>query len=63
MPVYEYECKKCEYVFEEFQNLDDSPLANCPECKIKNSLVKLLSASVIQFKGEGWTPKFHEQGE
>ncbi|MEJ2354578.1 MAG: zinc ribbon domain-containing protein [candidate division WOR-3 bacterium] len=26
MPTYEYECLKCEYKFEEFQNMTDEPL-------------------------------------
>ena len=60
MPMYEYQCKKCEYAFEVIQKLDDSPLRKCPECESKRSLIKLLSGSLIQFKGDGWTPKFHK---
>jgi len=59
MPMYEYECKKCEYVFEELQKMTDKPLKRCPECGEKKSLVKLLSSSALKFNGEGWTPKFY----
>ncbi len=59
MPMYEYECKKCEHTFEELQKMTDKPLKKCPECGAKKGLVKLLSSSSLQFNGEGWTPKFH----
>jgi len=32
MPTYEYECKKCGYTFETFQDMTDKPLKKCPEC-------------------------------
>jgi putative FmdB family regulatory protein len=59
MPMYEYECKKCEHTFEELQRMTDKPLKECPECGAKKGLVKLLSSSSLQFNGEGWTPKFY----
>ena len=59
MPIYEYECKKCEYTFEELQSIHDKALTKCPECGAKKSLKKLISTSAIKFKGDGWTPKFH----
>ena len=61
--MYEYECKKCEHMFEVLQKLEDTPLTKCSECGAKKGLVKLLSSSVLQFNGEGWTPKFHTQKE
>jgi putative FmdB family regulatory protein len=61
--MYEYECKDCEHIFEVIQKLDDKPLTKCHECGAKKGLVKLLSSSVLQFNGEGWTPKFHTQKE
>ena len=59
MQMYEYQCKKCEHAFEAIQKLDEKPLRKCPKCESKNSLVKLISGSLIKFSGEGWTPKFH----
>ncbi|BHH84131.1 FmdB family zinc ribbon protein [Desulforhopalus sp. 52FAK] len=52
MPVYEYECKACEKVFEIQQKMADNPLTECPECK--GPIAKLMSMSSFQLKGGGW---------
>ena len=52
MPVYEYECKACEKVFEVQQKMADAPLTQCPECS--GSITKLMSMSSFQLKGGGW---------
>jgi putative FmdB family regulatory protein len=34
MPLYEFECKKCEEVFNELRPMKDAPeKAKCPKCK------------------------------
>lgn len=52
MPVYEYECKACENVFEVQQRMTDDPLKSCPDCQ--GEVKKLISASSFQLKGGGW---------
>jgi len=52
MPVYEYECNKCEKVFEVQQRMSDAPLKKCPECDAP--VKKLMSMSSFQLKGGGW---------
>src|SRR5437868_6598217 len=52
MPIYEYECRKCNAHTEVLQKLSDKPLTKCRKCG--GRLEKLLSASAIQFKGSGW---------
>ena len=52
MPIYEYECQKCEEVVEAWQSLSDAPLTTCPNCK--GELRKLISASAFHLKGSGW---------
>jgi len=52
MPVYEYECKACEKVFEVQQKMADAPLINCPDCD--GPISKLMSMSSFQLKGGGW---------
>ena len=52
MPIYEYECKSCENVFEVQQRMTDDPLKACPECE--GEVKKLISASSFQLKGGGW---------
>ncbi len=52
MPIYEYECQKCEYRFERLQKLSDPPPTKCPQCGGK--VAQLLSPPAVQFKGSGW---------
>jgi putative FmdB family regulatory protein len=33
MPVYEYECRACNRVFEVEQRISDPVLSRCPECQ------------------------------
>ncbi len=51
MPTYLYECKNCGR-FEEFQNIKDEPLKECPECggKVK----RIIGAPGIIFKGSNF---------
>lgn len=52
MPVYEYECSKCNQVCEALQKISDPPLKKCPHCggKVK----KIMSLNSFQLKGGGW---------
>ena len=52
MPLYEYQCEKCEQRFERIQKFSDPPVETCPSCGGK--VRKLLSSPAIQFKGSGW---------
>src|ERR1043165_4191237 len=52
MPIYEYQCKKCNAHTEAIQKFSDKPLVKCRKCG--GRLEKLLSAPAIQFKGSGW---------
>ena len=53
MPTYEYECKKCGNLFEEFQSMTAQPLKKCPKCKGK--VQRLISGGAgFIFKGSGF---------
>lgn len=52
MPVYEYECPKCEKVHEVQQRMIDDPISSCPECG--GPVKKIMSRSSFQLKGGGW---------
>ena len=52
MPIYEYECRKCNAHTEVLQKYSDKPLTKCRKCG--GRLEKMLSAPAIQFKGSGW---------
>ena len=54
MPIYEYECKFCNYNFEIVQKITDNPKRKCPECHKKNALKKLISSTTFTLKGTGW---------
>ena len=52
MPLYEYQCEKCQERVEILQKLSDPPDTHCPKCG--GALRKLISSSAIQFKGSGF---------
>lgn len=53
MPIYEYQCTKCEHQMEALQKMDEKPLRKCPACG-KSGLTKLISAASFRLKGGGW---------
>jgi putative FmdB family regulatory protein len=52
MPLYEYQCKKCQHRFEKIQKFSDPHVKKCPKCG--GAVEQLLSAPAVQFKGSGW---------
>lgn len=52
MPLYEYQCLRCEKKSEVLQRLAEAPLAACPHCG--GEVRKLVSSPSFQFKGSGW---------
>lgn len=52
MPLYEYQCSKCQKVHEVMQKFSDAPLEKCPECQAP--VTKLMSLSSFALKGSGW---------
>ncbi len=51
MPIYEYQCRRCEHVFEELilRSSDEAELA-CPSCKADEPQ-RILSASTVSTGG------------
>jgi putative FmdB family regulatory protein len=52
VPVYEYECTKCNEKFEIMQKITDDPLKKCNSCGGK--LKKLITNTSFVLKGSGW---------
>ncbi|OIP23619.1 FmdB family transcriptional regulator [bacterium CG_4_10_14_0_2_um_filter_33_32] len=50
MILYEYQCKKCECIFQQFSNSEDRDKVICPSCNSKDT--KRLMATVAT-KGSG----------
>src|SRR5947207_15617430 len=53
MPIYEYQCQSCGFVFDELQSMKEEPLVKCPNCG-KNELKKLIGSGSAIFKGTGF---------
>ncbi len=54
MPTYDYKCKKCEHVWDEFQSIKAPASKKCPGCG-KNGAERQISAgAAILFKGSGF---------
>lgn len=62
LPLYEYQCKKCNHLFERIRKFSDPPLTVCPKCQ--GEVEQLISPPAIQFKGSGWyvTDYAHKSG-
>lgn len=52
MPIYEYHCKKCDNVFEEFQKGFEERSVQCPKCA--GDAERLISNTSFILKGTGW---------
>lgn len=52
MPIYEYCCKDCGRVFEEWQSGFDEIQVPCPECGGESK--RLISNTSFVLKGDGW---------
>ncbi len=53
MPTYEYECTRCQLVFEEVKPMSAPRRERCPECRGK--VERLISGGMgVVFKGSGF---------
>ena len=52
MPIYEYECDRCQEVFEIFHKIDEDCKVACPKCL--GPARKLISATNFVLKGSGF---------
>lgn len=52
MPLYEYQCTKCQIKTEKIESVSGPHLKKCPHCGGK--VERLMAAPAIQFKGAGW---------
>jgi putative FmdB family regulatory protein len=53
MPTYDYKCRSCGHVFEEFHMMSDPAPETCPECG--GPVERLIGGGVgIIFKGSGF---------
>ena len=53
MPLYDFQCEKCETIFEVERSMTETRTETCPNCGSKKT-VKVFSSAGIQFKGSGF---------
>lgn len=61
MPIYEYECPRCQHRFEVRQGFKDKPQAKCPKCK--EPARRVFHPTPIIFKGSGFYITDHRPSE
>ena len=54
MPTYAFQCKSCNYEFEEFQSITEPPLTECPSCKEQTVVRNIGGGAALVFKGSGF---------
>jgi putative FmdB family regulatory protein len=52
VPIYEYQCQKCNTIFEAFHKIDEDFNSVCPRCL--GQARKIISASNFILKGSGF---------
>lgn len=52
MPMYVYQCDKCDLTFERKQAVTEAPLSDCPECD--GHVRRVIQPVGVVFKGSGW---------
>lgn len=52
MPIYEYRCRDCEQIFEEWQRNHEDVEAPCPVCG--GEAQRIISNTSFVLKGTGW---------
>ena len=52
MPLYDYRCQTCDYVFEVRQSFSSEPVATCPSCN--NGAQRVIHSVPVVFKGSGF---------
>ena len=54
MPLYEFECQKCQKISEFLLKISDPHPDVCPVCEQQAQMKKLLSRTSFVLKGTGW---------
>ena len=54
MPTYDYECKACKHIWDEFQSMSAKPTKKCPKCGKAKAKRKIGAGAGIIFKGSGF---------
>jgi putative FmdB family regulatory protein len=53
MPIYEFECRSCQHVWDALQKISDPDPAQCPSCAAA-MVNRRMTAAAFRLKGAGW---------
>ncbi|NOS66970.1 MAG: zinc ribbon domain-containing protein [Candidatus Peribacteraceae bacterium] len=53
MPTFDFQCKKCNHIFEFARAFGSDVKPACPTCSSKR-VEKLIAPPAVHFKGSGW---------
>jgi putative FmdB family regulatory protein len=62
MPTYAYGCKVCGNEFEIEQSIKESPLAECPKCRVCTDNRLIVGTSFV-LKGDGWAKDLYAKAK
>ena len=60
MPTYEFQCKKCDHVFDVFQRVNAQEWHNCPKCGT-SSVRRLISRVHTRFGKDFYEEEFKRE--
>lgn len=58
MPVYPYRCSACDHEWDSEHGINDPVETTCPSCGAESAVRQIGGGQTIDFRGEGWTPRF-----
>lgn len=61
MPIYEYQCEKCEKVHEIWQKISEDPVSECPDCG--GPVERIISPTAFTLKGSGFYATDYKGGK
>lgn len=63
MPIYEFQCRSCNHVWDELQKSSDPDPDTCPNCA-NPVVVRRMTAAAFRLKGAGWyETDFKKEGD
>jgi putative FmdB family regulatory protein len=63
MPIYEFECRSCQNVWDNLQKISDPDPSNCPACH-QPQVQRRMTAAAFRLKGAGWyETDFKKEGD
>lgn len=54
MPTYDYKCKGCDHIWEEFQSIKAPPTKKCPSCGKSKAERQIGGGGGLIFRGSGF---------